>query len=444
MQLISNIQEFFALPRLQQLRCTNIRSNNESIVYLCITDNEQFVIERRFCSVLSSFWNIFQQDNFYILIPDPKYLKTCIELKDVESLLECKKWLKYVNVILTIFEEQYSDSRNRICSTYNPDWGCYQDIEVGVSYLDDITGELLRAIPEQLKLNENLVYDDNEDMWVVCEYEKEDREEPPLFSKICSIINNYDMNLTQKKISQIVNHNPEILFKCKNMLDYVILSNSGVEIEKMLFILDSKSTQSFIELTAQNHKQIVKISRSDISYYVLQLVSNDIREIMRIIDEVSIYEDYDYHLFLLGACTNKYGSIENVPEDLLEELTEIVMRDNDNVYEYQRPFVKSGMKTSSPMMSILFPDIEFKLDTYTSSTIIEDITGYSPMTIGYSKDKFLDRVVTKYNSNVMSKLYELHKIGFITSEDIIDRGLHYIYAFCDWLIRKIPNKSSNK
>ena len=134
---------------------------------------------------------------------------------------------------------------------------------------------------------------------------------------------------------------------------------------------------------------------------------------------------------LIKSCIKQYGSLEDTPEEIVESIIDEKLL--DNIFDYLRPVVsylskKQPVFSMSPMLTVLFPNIKNGIiDDYD----VTHFSLFSENTVDCTKEKFLTSLRKNYNSATLCRLYELYETGVITAEDIVNSGLHLIYAVCE-------------
>jgi len=363
-------------------------------------------------SVPSSFWKIFNFINSSgtlvkcIFIPDPYYIFSCLEFKDIDSLKLCKEWLDYIEEI----------GMKPVISYYNRHM-------ISDDTLSRSNEELLELIPKRMlprRIWDGYVYG--------------------LKPNILTSLYNYNPETASKFFSSLGQNSK---FECRDTIEYVILKNSINHSNIEIVLKDP--CPGFIMIASQIPECIAFIERRDILDYIMNANIDNFEQLLRLPD---IYgrpslDDNDHFSgdqlisarLIMEACIKKYGSVSNARKGEIKSMKKCVIT-FDEVFEFQRPLfehlsTRKIIKCNSPMFSILFPDIPVKYDND------ENMEYYSLMNVQHTKEEFLFELSQSYNPKYISRLYELYIDGSITAEDIVNSGLHYMYAACHWMINKV-------
>jgi len=171
-------------------------------------------------------------------------------------------------------------------------------------------------------------------------------------------------------------------------------------------------------IAAQLPSSIVSIKSRDILDYVMTVNADNVEQIVRIATLCEHDGDDSRPCrFIIERCVEIYGSIANTPLQIIRKIDRMIDI-NSEVFEYQRPFIDylttmCEVKSDSVMFPILFPHLCQSLEI--------------------SKEEFLSNAILGED---LEKLYELHMSEIITSEDIMEFGLHYVHSCCEWMVSK--------
>jgi len=355
-------------------------------------------------SVTESFWKVFWSErngsierSYCIFIPDHRYLKSCIILRDLEALRVCKEWLEYLKSFddianyYSIYEDDSDDDNN---------------------YNNDDT-ELIESIPEVFLMGK-----------IIASKRRDSNHD--IFNEICNF----------NPISLSLDSNSEV--ECCDMLSYHIALNCGAQPENIRIVINDISGPEMIKFAAQNPTLIKSIDIPDATQYIVDMNKEYETMIWSVCDQEGFSRFVDYPI--IDGVINKYGCLDKAPLHVKIKLCEKAFK--HEVYEYDRPTIKylstfCPIISRSAMFHILFPDIP----TNTNS----DMSGYGPKAVDCSKQEFLKYILESYSTSLISKLYELFIIGFITKEDIIESGLDNVYTVCRWMVnRSSKTKSARK
>jgi len=378
-----------------------------------------------FSSVLSSFWKIFKYgERICVFIPCPFYIESLIICSDCDSLKQCKEWLDFINNKCVFHIDE------NLSNIYND-----ADVEIKDRFIND---DIIRYIPKQANISgRNLRYNNKKGRWkrevglVVIPNPK--LESDNLFHSL----NNYDPSCIRK----LIINNPKDNFECCSLMDYDLLISSGIDEDKIIIVLSRLSTPIMIEIgSSRSNTKVSENIRDDVLCYFMEV--NTKTDLTRMLEFMNYYDNRKGEKLIttkyLDLVIRTYGSFDNVPRELMDGMSKLVNQ-NSGVYEYMRPIIEYmiiediDINTSSPMFPILFPDVPYQLSSKYGKF---QLVAYTHSAVNYDKSKLIHDLQMRYNIISMNKLYELHKDGFITDDDIIDHGLHYIYAICNQMIRK--------
>jgi len=378
-------------------------------------------------SVNNSFGKLFEFTTFKdeksvcIFIPHFDYLWSCIELRDIESLSLCKKWLDYLSLPpfgLVDLNRFYECIRNNI----------YPKAE----HFND---EILKNIPMQTPLDkEHFGFDFHMNRWIRI------RLNPRIMNsltvcgdhELIKYLNNYNPLSLQSRIASILSLKPSIKFECITIVDYLTLIEHGVDQYSMSMSLDYSSTPLFIMTAKDNIHAVSSIVNDDIADYISKPKIKVILGSPKAL-RIGLFSDINY-------CINAYGSLQETPKHLIDEVIDKISL-RSNLYACLEPLVSYmsenniKIETDSPMFSILFPNTNFYITSNALATFHNYIV-YTDKTLNYDKETFLRDVARCHNKTLLSKLYELYDSGFITTEEVTHYGLDLIYSFCGWMIEK--------
>jgi len=394
-------------------------------------------------SVLESYGKVFgfinanDEESICIFIPDYDFLVSCIVLRDLEALRASKKWLTTLTRVFKNLDTCYKNSSIRL--TF---------IEVGEN-----DKELMECIPSQFPINEEDIYDQEvtRNGYPIPIPLKSRRVEQttPFNSKILNSIKNYNPSVIS---SFIARRSENLRFKCSNMIEYHALLDSGIDKSRIRLILTSLSLSEFIMTAAHNIDYVNAIRTEEIVDYLITVNEDNISKliIISMVDETAQKDetiDSTPVKRIIEACIKKYGSIEDAPDNIREDITNLFHWTNP-IYEHLRPLIEYIASYGEPIMSesrtfeLVFPGIPTLITDPENDK--EHISVYSRWTTDYTKEQFFSRLAHKYNYTAMMKLYDLFLQGFITKEEIIETGLQNVYASVDWMINRIVRMKAAK
>jgi len=391
-------------------------------------------------SVTSSFWDLyeFEDDNgnkqCCIFIPRKLFLKTCIAIEDIESLKLCGEWMKFIE----------EGSLDELIDYYFDNYEIFYPLpKKDYSYLE-------QYIPSTLKRGEQ--YRRFADDW-----ENQDIPDRNGNSLLLSLSNDCNPSSTSAMISKLCGET----INCGNMLDYITLVNSGIDMSRIRIILGSHSGSLLIQIAAENPSLIFEIYCIQIAEYIMLKNSDNVEEVIRLAK--STYASYLSNAITLKtsiqSCIAKYGSLDMISDELFSKLLALAGRTIDT-FKYTKPLLEQMHKrgkrihTTSSIFSIILPDVKYNLIEEPTDDDEEDnedeykarvnFVAFSENVLDISKKDFLSTIASDYDRNMLSRLYELYISGFITRDDIIEHGLHLMYAVCDWMINKIDKMKGCK
>jgi len=231
----------------------------------------------------------------------------------------------------------------------------------------------------------------------------------------------------------------DLQFSCYYLIDYDLLISSGIPKERIIITLGEWSGSTMIQIASSHPRiEILPEVRPDVVAYIIDHRDDvDDPEIFNRIMKGRTLSENILTIRLLKFLVKKYSSLNEAPINLVNKLLRNIDI-KDFILEWMRPLIdykienRLRIATNSPMFAVLFPDVHYEIATLSEpGTVI----ACSSLTTNYRKEKLLRNLQKNYNHLMIDRLYELHKQGFVTSDDIIDYGLHYVYAICDKMIR---------
>lgn len=257
-------------------------------------------------------------------------------------------------------------------------------------------------------------------------------------------ISNYNPVRASQFLAEYLQSHPKAIVCCDDMISYSILINAGMDHSDISITITNNSRPEYVTMVAQSPEYIKACNVCDVHNYITNLNKDNPEILTNLIIHGGCGGRMGYprsQEYLINSCIAKYGSIANAPQELIDRLEMMMIMNIDSeVFEFQRPYIeylatRGPIYSYSPMFEILFHGIP------TTAKTGEDympicFVGYSRYCQDFEKEDFLSALHEKYDIRLLSRLYELHMTGFITSEDIVKSGLHYVYSICDWMINK--------
>jgi len=371
-----------------------------------------------YSSVISSFGDVFEFTTYdkikevCIFIPSREYLGTIIITEDMNAIKRCEEWIDE----LSIFQQEL-----RHCYTMNIMLRDFNEIDKISNYIPKFISQNSMAGGE--RRTPRIPTHHNPD------------HNRLLLEKI-------DPTLALEFISKF----PEQTFSCSNTLRYMALKNAGVDDSRIALRLHNHSGRTLIQIASECPSMIHWIDDTDLFWYIVGRLHGKTKELLQLRNKAELRINYDEEdKALIDSCIAEYGSFDNAPEDVVDEIIERIFPSSE-LYEYMRPLIEfmdrnnRDIVVTSCLVQILFPEVDYSAGNRDDDEYI--IPLYSENMTDYSKKEVLQQLSFSFDSYDMSQFYELYSTGHFTSKDIIKYGLHLIHPACLWMMNKINKTKS--